>query len=339
MLFRNAELILAFMSILLNICCKSGHLINESKVMLDTLVIRDYEFAKARIFFIDSVYQDYYDQGFSQDVQTWQPNALNNITELEVFITASYAYRDAFRAIAAINPDKYINLTDEQLDTVTITPGVLESRAMRALNPDNDYHYDPLKGILTLNQSIFNQDILAVSYKTIDRKIGEFSYELSADKSILVTRLIKPQALVPAYNDTWSLTMRNVYSIPDSVYSKSYFNIKIGFQTENGLRFTQNDTEQYTYLNLFGLDRVNHDGNYISAGDGIIDANSNIFNKELGLLFFPGLTPFNPEPGSRFQISDDTRVNIYNTLDPDAIKNNSRFRILCFYPSDKSSEF
>jgi hypothetical protein len=319
---------------LLNIQCKNGILDSGMAVDQDTLVIKDYEFIKSRIFFIDTVYRDYYEQGFSQDVQSWQFDQANEITELEVFISTSYSNVNAFRGVAAINPGKYIGMTDSDLDTITMEAGKVESGKMISLDADSDYYYDPLKGILILNQSVYDKQFLGVSYRTINKKIGEFSYELTPESWTLVTRLIRPMANRPGY-DTWSLTLRNVYTIPDSVYSRNYFKIKIGFQTEDELRFTQNDSTQATYLNLLGLDMVDENGTYIAGGDGIIDDNPHILNKDLGLLFFPGLTPFNPEPGSRFQISEENRANIYHTNNYSEQVINSRFMILCFYPSNK----
>ncbi len=310
--------------------------------------IHDYDFIKNRYFFLDTYYRDYYEQGYSDDLTQWFYSAENKlIREIDVYKTGSYADKNGRDGIAVINPNdpKYQNL--DNLDNVELIPGEVEKSTFVPLERGQDYEYDYARGFFWLKQEVKDSDVLAIAYATDTDSVGTLVLDLAADPDSTrpyILRLIKPKSMQPSYTKVWPLMMRNFYYLGGTKIEEDGFDLQVEFNLNGDHETQQTVDPKKSYLNLMGLDLLDENGSTVPDGDRKIDNNGMFVNKGEGILMFPGLQPFDPLPGSRFENRDDNegladtnRVRIYNISDQQERIRRTKFELVVTSRSTKSS--
>jgi cell surface protein SprA len=196
----------------------------------------------------------------------------------------------------------------------------------------SEYELNAELGFIVMNQSIREDQILAVSYELRSgKRVGTQFVDVTEENAKLsIFKLIKPRNPQPT-DATWDLEWRHVYSLGNRNINPEGFELKIFQKTSSG-----DDKEVLTingnavgFLQIFGLD--NYDKNANPIPDNYIDNNENFLNLARGELIFPQLRPFDPDPFSAFydDLKDNNLLNpaIYDTTDRDYIRQANKFYI------------
>jgi hypothetical protein len=303
--------------------------------------IKDIDFIKNRYFFVDSIYRDQFPKGFSEDLQTFTYIQGKDILQLDVFLSTSYGDQEARYCLAAIDPEKYAGQSPEN---VTEIAGTVEKQYFKRLEPGKDYNFDPYRGFFWLNQAVNSSSVLAIAYLTSDNTKRGTLYEEWGDTTStnnIVLKLIKPKSMKfsPEYKRAWPLMMRNVYSLGGTKIEKAGFDVRLENNKTGTHQIRQDVDPKKLFLNLLGLDVVNKNNDL--EPDDIIDINQYTVDLANGILIFPSLRPFNPEPNApRFKdLAEKNRVDMYeiNDTDASAFTNASKFEMIVTSKSTKST--
>ncbi len=148
-----------------------------------------------------------------------------------------------------------------------------------------EYFVDKQNGWIMFEHALGENFIFGVWYATTKGDtIGKVSPNLD---DTLVLKLIKPES--PNHNDsTWAYEWKNVYSLRATNINPDGFEVQIYKKLSSGIDPTTQDS--IPYLELFGLDRMDQDGN--SVPDGKIDISNRILDLGRGHLAFPDSFPF-----------------------------------------------
>ncbi|WP_456408992.1 T9SS outer membrane translocon Sov/SprA [Caldithrix abyssi] len=313
--------------------------------------IRDYEFIKNRYFFIDNFYRDHFEDGLKDDPQTFSFVAGTEVLQLEVWVSTSYADDGVRRGVATIDPWAYLDADlkyqNIDLDTVATDERTKQTGYFRQLIEGKDFYYDKYRGFFWLNQGVENNQILAVAYATANAfsdpnvpTVGTMSETLQDTSQAVILKMIKPRQIQPSYEETWPLMMRNVYFLGGTNIEKSGFELRIE-NNVNGTHQIYPEGSDRTYLNLLELDLLDENGNRVEGGDEKVDYNPYIIDFKNGILIFPSLQPFNPEPGSRFagRLPEKDLVDMYrlNNSNSSEFVKRSKFEIIVTSKSTKST--
>ena len=182
----------------------------------------------------------------------------------------------------------------------------------RLLN-ENEYTFDEQLGYISLNQSLNNDEVLAVSFQYTYNgeifQVGEFTDDgiVSVDQSqnivsrkSLIVKLLKSN-INSVKQPVWKLMMKNIYNLGAYQMSLEDFRLNIYYNDPSPLNYIKpidkntwpNGLDKKRLLNLFELDRLNTNGNLQENGDGFFDAIEGItIIKNQGLLIFPVIEPF-----------------------------------------------
>ncbi|MEW6096466.1 MAG: carbohydrate binding domain-containing protein, partial [bacterium] len=150
-----------------------------------------------------------------------------------------------------------------------------------------DYVFDSNTQILTFKQNVSRDYIVGVVFK--DSTGNYFPPEYSRDKNNPGTILmIEPGVALVEYD---VFEMRNHYGIGENIPTDT--ELKLEIIDNGGLDFfdkppynNKKDTDEYYYLQIFGLD---------TNGDGRVDndKNNDCIDHDTGIIKFPDITPFN----------------------------------------------
>ncbi len=166
------------------------------------------------------------------------------------------------------------------------TSSTFEEGHFELIDPSQgEYFVDKNDGWIMFEQALGENYIFGVWYTTTKGDtIGKVS---SNQDDTLILKLIKPKS--PNPNDpTWVYEWRNVYSLGARNIDPDGFEVQIYRDLSSGIDPTTQDS--IPYLELFGLDRVDQDGNPIP--DGKIDISTRILDLGRGHLVFPDPYPF-----------------------------------------------
>jgi cell surface protein SprA len=225
--------------------------------------------------------------------------------------------RDAVAFIE--NPDPYVpgdagfpTSYDTYLDPnqrVDPKSGEIEVGRFKRLQRNVDYFLNEVTGIITLNSSIQDDQVLAVAYRiegptvesTDDLIYGTFAgdprlrtYQNEKNETVpsrQVLKLVKPKNLGPSFDKAWKLKVRSIYSLNTrNLTAADLANFKIvyrsGGQPDNEI--LPNTNAQL--LRLFGLDYSDDNG---GPPDGRIDFLQGLtINPVRGEIIFPTLEPW-----------------------------------------------
>ncbi len=152
-----------------------------------------------------------------------------------------------------------------------------------------EYFVDKPSGWIMFEHQLGEYDIFGVWYTTTK---GDTVGRISSDeKDTLILKLIKPKDT--DHNDsTWVYEWRNIYSLGATNINPEGFEVQIYRVLSSGVDLTSQVAPQDTipYLELFGLDRMDQDGNPVP--DGKIDISNRILDLGRGHLVFPDPYPF-----------------------------------------------
>ncbi len=188
-----------------------------------------------------------------------------------------------------------------------------------------------LIGVL-LNTELTDNQALGVTYDVVDAngavvmRVGRpwFSGNFdpipdpddptNPDKKIYYFKLIKPvspsapdptnlSAYGQGFDLSWEYMFRNFYFLRGVGIDLNTLDVQILTtlkQTLNEFDTVPPDSTRHRWINVFGLDEKDPQGNIVPGGDGVIDTGTeaNLVFPDLGLLQFPNPTPFAPYPDS-----------------------------------------
>ncbi|MBE0644954.1 MAG: cell surface protein SprA [Bacteroidetes bacterium] len=206
-------------------------------------------------------------------------------------------------------PGSYDAFLDPNL-RVEPKSGEIEVGRFKRLQKDVDYFVNQVTGIITLNSSIQDDQVIAVAYRTEgpdnaataddliygtfagDRRLVTYTDQDGKEvPSRMVLKLVKPKNLGPSFTKAWNLKLRSIYSLNTrNLTAADLANFKIVFrsggQPDNEL--LPNTNAQL--LRLFGLDYTDDNG---GPPDGKIDFIPGLtVNPVRGEIIFPTLEPW-----------------------------------------------
>lgn len=301
--------------------------------------VRDYDYIKNRYFFIDDYYVGEFEKNWSPDLSNWLYTENKLIRQIDVWISDTYSNEDVVEGLAVINPDSSIwqNIDPDSLGSIPIVPGEVDVKNFRRLEENVNYSYDYARGFISLNQSLQDNEVLAVSYSTDLGQKGTLFQDLQDSSKARIFRLVKPQSMKPSDTKTWKLMMKNVYSLGGSNIEPEGFDVRVEYNLNGEHETVQQVEPKETFLNLMGLDLKDQNGSEVTGGDKKIDDNSLIINRADGTMMFPSLQPFKPAIGSRFAIDTSNYVDIYNTNNTRDLQDAHKFDMIVTSKSTKST--
>ncbi len=172
----------------------------------------------------------------------------------------------------------------------------------RLLQP-NEYSLNDRLGFVSLNQSLNNDEVLAVAYQFVYNgqtyQVGEFSTDGAVGTSALMLRLLKATITNPRI-PLWDLMMKNVYSLGAFQVNREEFRLDLIYNnptTGVDLNYVPRaPIDQIPLLQALSLDRLdpqnapNPDG-WFDFIDGAATTGGTI-NSQNGRVYFPVLEPF-----------------------------------------------
>jgi cell surface protein SprA len=269
---------------------------------------------------------------------------LTQNTSIRNYVNASNVLNSQFQMIQAVEYEK------------------LENARMLT---ENEYSYNSILGFLSLNQSLNNDEVLAVAYQyTFQGKtyqVGEFSTDGIAGQSALYLKLLKSTVRNPVQK-LWQLMMKNVYSLGAYQIDSQNFRLDVWYNNPStGVDVNyipQAGTENIRLLiQLLGLDQLNQqqarysDGAFdfipLNATNGRISEIGTI-NPRNGRLYFSTREPFSKTLGESL-LAAGVNQNVVNKVvfkelydstktAAQQIPELNRFKIKGTYQSSVSSE-
>ncbi len=177
-----------------------------------------------------------------------------------------------------------------------------EKRQFEILIPGDDYLFvldavtEDVNGI-ELVRPVSKGEVLAVAYVNVaGDTIGDYAQPASdLEDAPLEFELIWPADPLPTgrFGYTWQYMMRNIYNLGLSNIDASSLELEIA---EISIRQnpTTPDSLDVPFIRIFGLDQTDQTGT--GPPDSRIDLTSGVVDVSRGLLTFPGLWPFDPDP-------------------------------------------
>ncbi len=180
----------------------------------------------------------------------------------------------------------------------------------RRLNP-TEFFFNPRTGFISLNQTLNNDQVLAVSYQyTYNGKIyqvGEFSEQFPDNTKLLVCKLLKGSVVNTRF-PLWKLMMKNVYAIgafninpQDFQLGIFYNNIETGVDIPY-IPFGSINGQQL--IRVLGCDKLSVNGDRVP--DGVFDfIKDYTINPANGRIYLPMAEPFGNGLKGKFDINND----------------------------------
>ena len=276
--------------------------------------IHDYNYKKGTYFFLDSFYQNQYATGYDRDSGVRVYNPQYNVEEIEVYKSdAMYESKpDARQMWAVLDPNN--------ADTLNLSESY-KGYFIR-LEPD-EYYLQQELGFIALNMPLRESEILAVGYRN---SMGTTTGALDTLGNLI--KMIKPRNARPT-DKTWDLEWKNVYSLGGRDIEREGFELRMYYKPASG-----DPVDAWTingqpkgFLNIFGLDNVDQNGN--PNPDNIADIDPTIINLARGEIVFPNLRPFDPIGDAAFpfppELASLRTSAIYDTTNDTYIRQQSKF--------------
>ena len=206
-------------------------------------------------------------------------------------------------------------------------------------------------GYLSLNQSINNDEVLAVAYQyTVNGEtfqVGEFSTDGIAAPGTLILKLLKGTNLNPVFKN-WRLMMKNIYNIRGQQISAEGFKMDVLFKNDaagsNINYLPDGPLKEKILLEVMNLDHLNKQLD--PYPDGIFDYLERItINSQRGRIIFPVIEPFGSNLERQFN-GDASAINKYvfrslydktkTVAEQDAEKN--KYRLIGSYKGSSNTE-
>lgn len=233
----------------------------------------------------------------------------------------------------------------------------------RMLQPQ-EYSYNSQLGFISLNQSLNQDEVLAVAYQYTYRgevyQVGEFSTDGIQGQDALFLKLLKPTLTNPK-NKLWDLMMKNVYSLSAFQISNKDFRLDVWYnspkQSVDLNIIPQPKVDKIPLVQLIGLDRLNYqqgptkDGVFdfipITIMDNIMKGGGTI-NPQNGRIYMTTVEPFGDHLREQLALNG-LNESLINTIAFDQLYDSTktaaqqipelnRFKLKGMYQSSSSSE-
>jgi len=167
----------------------------------------------------------------------------------------------------------------------------------RKLN-EREYYFNRQLGYISLNTSLNTDEVLAVAYEYTFGgqvfKVGEFSTDGISAPQTLILKLLKGTTLSPKL-PTWSLMMKNVYSLGSGKLERKDFELNVLYQddkTGNSINYLpEGKLENQILLQVMRLDNLN--SQLDREPDGYFDFIEGVTVMiDRGKIIFPVIEPF-----------------------------------------------
>jgi cell surface protein SprA len=214
-----------------------------------------------------------------------------------------------------------------------------------------EYTLNRQLGYLSLNQSLNNDEVLAVAYQYtangVTFQVGEFSTDGISAPGTLILKMLKGTNLNPQFKN-WQLMMKNIYNIQGQQISSQDFKLDVLYKNDaagsNINYLPDGPLKEKILLGVVNLDRLNKQLD--PYPDGIFDFLERItINSARGRVIFPVIEPFGSNlerqlKGDASSISKYVFRSLYDktktVAEQDAEKN--KFRIIGSYKGSSNTE-
>lgn len=185
----------------------------------------------------------------------------------------------------------------------------------RRLNA-SEFTFNPRLGFLSINQSINNDQTIAVAYQyTYNGKVyqvGEFSDQFSSGP--LYLKLLKSGSITNPRFSNWDLMMKNVYSLGAYNLNQTDFKCDIYYNNiETGVDIPYipfGDLNGQLLVQVMNLDKLSVNGDL--RADGVFDfIKDYTINPNNGRIYLSTKEPFGENLRSKFKSSDFPTANKY----------------------------
>ena len=291
---------------------------NETDDVRSIIALQDIGESDPNFTRIDDFANDFFT---SSSVDSSPDNSLNNFNP--VLIGQNFI-NDNIRNISNIGNgfSKYPTQIFEGTDYV-----ILENA--RKIE-ENEFSINQKLGFISLNQSLNNDEILAIAFQyTFQGKVyqvGEFSSDANASNSntsnsSLILKMLKSN-LNDVSQPVFSLMMKNIYSLGTNRLDTQDFKLNIFYNDPTSLNYISpvdidswpENLDKLRLLNLFDLDKLDVNQNFQDGGDGFFDAIEGItIIQDQGLLIFPTIEPFGNFLFEKLRGSNSEQYNQPNT--------------------------
>jgi len=301
--------------------CKTKETILEPTSIGDPFEVPMWNYATNH-FFVDTLYIPYYNQLQRipptlthpeyriEWIQVWKldNSIIPNINDVRA---------NAFITLSSIDSNSYKSMRTQ----VNNVPGIVESGLFVPLDY-SEYSFDANAGTLAiLDQTITDQQSIAVSYKRVDGK--QFGETLSINDSLpMILKLVKPRYLNNSYMVAWKLLMKNIYYIGKSEIAHTGFSLDVFRDVPNVSQ--NNSILNISLLKILGLDRFHDEG--APGSDGVFDfIPGSTIDKLHGEIIFPCVRPF-----------DDGILEYFNSIGQ-PLPSNSEYLVPALYDTTRLS--
>lgn len=213
---------------------------------------------------------------YIKDIEVWvtQPTSIG--------VVIDPLARDAVALITpetisttGVFPQSYLDYLNPNNKVIPIA-GEIEVGKFKKLTKDQDFTYNQYTGIITMQQSLQDDQVLAVAYRregftaatvddevfgtlVTDQRLSALGYTDDQGKAVpprLVLKLVKPRNLNPAFKIAWKQLVKSIYSVGSRNLKKEDIQsiqmvYRLGGQTD------LDKIENVNILQLFGLDQTN----------------------------------------------------------------------------------
>jgi cell surface protein SprA len=176
----------------------------------------------------------------------------------------------------------------------------------------NEYTFNERLGFISLNQSLNNDEILAVGYQYTlagqTFQVGDLSNDGISAPSALFLKLLKATVL-DVTNPIWDLMMKNVYSLGAFQINSQDFILDVWYNDpRKGIDLPiipEPEVQNDPLIRIFELDRIDQNGQ--PQPDGRFDFVDNAatmggtIQAQNGRIFFPVIEPFGPHLQQKLQ--------------------------------------
>jgi cell surface protein SprA len=228
----------------------------------------------------------------------------------------------------------FVNATGALQATGMVAARHFEKLESARLLMPNEYTLNDRLGFISLNQSLNNDEVLAVAYQYTFQgqtfQVGEFSTDGIGPPDALMLRLLRATITDPRI-PLWDLMMKNVYALGAFQVNRDNFRLDLVYNNPTtGVDINyipRAPLDQIPLLQALGLDRL--DPNNAPNPDGwfdFIDGAATVggtIQSQSGRVFFPVLEPFGsyldrqligPDPNNPIQPDQIRRTIVYQQL-------------------------
>ncbi len=219
---------------------------------------------------------------------------------------------------------------------------------------DSEFSFNSQLGYISLNQSLNNDEVLAVAFQyTIGSKtyqVGELSATGPTAPEALILKLLKGTNFTPSLPN-WNLMMKNIYAIGAYQMSKDGFVLDVLYEnTEESGALTnyliekdESNINGIPLIKLLNLDRLNQQMDVQS--DGVFDFIEGITAKSSnGRIIFPVREPFGNYLANQFTSNTTAEKYSYQILYDSTLTvaqqfpEKNKFRLKGTYESSSGAE-